>query len=68
MKEILVLGGGGFIGRNIVASLLDRDDCNVVAADIREGSNWNQFELDNVKKIALGELLMTLLISKLLTI
>lgn len=50
MKEILVLGGGGFIGRNIVASLLDRDDCNVVAADIREGSNWNQFELDNVKK------------------
>ena len=50
MKQILVLGGGGFIGRNIVASLLERTDCNVVAADIREGSNWNEFISDNNKK------------------
>ncbi len=40
MKEVLVLGGGGFIGRNIVEFLVDRGDCNVTAADIREGSNW----------------------------
>jgi UDP-glucose 4-epimerase len=40
MKEVLVLGGGGFIGRNIVKFLVDRGDCNVTAADIREGSNW----------------------------
>ena len=40
MKEVLVLGGGGFIGRNIVQFLIERGDCNVTAADIREGSNW----------------------------
>ena len=40
MKEVLVLGGGGFIGRNIVKFLINRGDCNVTAADIKEGSNW----------------------------
>ena len=40
MKEVLVLGGGGFIGRNIVEFLVDRGDCKVTAADIRAGSNW----------------------------
>lgn len=40
MKEILVLGGGGFIGRNIVEYLVNRGDCKVTAADIKEGSNW----------------------------
>lgn len=40
MKEVLVLGGGGFIGKNIVQFLIERGDCNVTAADIREGSNW----------------------------
>ena len=42
MKEILVLGGGGFIGRNIVEFLVNRGDCNVTAADIKEGSNWRE--------------------------
>lgn len=41
MKEILVLGGGGFIGRNIVEFLVNRGDCIVTAADIKEGSNWS---------------------------
>tara|TARA_B100000212_G_C27377149_1_gene535232 strand:- start:676 stop:1716 length:1041 start_codon:yes stop_codon:yes gene_type:complete len=42
MKNILVIGGGGFIGRNIVEYLVNRGDCNVTAADIREGSNWQK--------------------------
>jgi len=46
MKEVLVLGGGGFIGRSIVQFLIDRGDCNVTAADIREGSNWRGISSD----------------------
>ena len=42
MKKILVLGGGGFIGRNIAEFLVKRGDCYVVAADNKEGSNWNE--------------------------
>ena len=42
MKQILVLGGGGFIGRNIVSSLLERGGSIVTAADIQEGSNWSK--------------------------
>lgn len=49
MKEVLVLGGGGFIGRNVVQFLIDRGDCNVTAADIREGSNWRKISSD-IKK------------------
>jgi nucleoside-diphosphate-sugar epimerase len=49
MKKVLVLGGGGFIGRNIVQWLVDRGDCNVTGADIREGSNWAEIASD-VKK------------------
>ena len=46
MKEVLVLGGGGFIGRNIVEFLVNRGDCNVTAADIKEGSNWHKISND----------------------
>ena len=46
MKEILVLGGGGFIGRNIVEFLVKRGDCNVTAADINKGSNWDKISND----------------------
>lgn len=42
MKKVLVLGGGGFIGRNIVEYLVNRGDCEVTAADIKEGSNWSK--------------------------
>ena len=42
MKKILVLGGGGFIGRNIVENLVNRGNCIVTAADIKEGSNWHK--------------------------
>ena len=40
MKKVLILGGGGFIGRNIVNFLVKKGDCYVTAADIKEGSNW----------------------------
>ena len=46
MKEVLVLGGGGFIGRNIVDFLVKRGDCNVTAADIKAGSNWSKLSQD----------------------
>jgi UDP-glucose 4-epimerase len=48
MKEVLVLGGGGFIGRNIVQFLVDRGDCNVCAADIKKGSNWEGISSNSV--------------------
>ena len=41
MKKVLILGGGGFIGRNIIEFLVKRGDCHVVAADIKDGSNWH---------------------------
>jgi len=50
MKEVLVLGGGGFIGRNIVEFLVNRGDCIVTAADIKEGSNWHQISKDERKR------------------
>ena len=46
MKKVLVLGGGGFIGRNISEFLVKRRDCNVVAADIKQGSNWNELAVN----------------------
>jgi UDP-glucose 4-epimerase len=46
MKKVLVLGGGGFIGRNITEFLVKRCDCFVVSADIKEGSNWNELSLN----------------------
>ncbi len=47
MKEVLVLGGGGFIGRNIVQELVTRGDCFVTAADIKEGSNWDNLSTNS---------------------
>ena len=57
MKEILVLGGGGFIGRNIVQYLIDREDCNVTAADIKRGSNFNSIKEDPSKSIRFTEVI-----------
>lgn len=51
MKNVLVLGGGGFIGRNIVEFLVNRGDCYVTAADIKPGSNF-QAIIDDKNKSA----------------
>jgi len=48
MKKVLVLGGAGFIGRNIVEFLVKKGDCNVTAADIMEGSNWSKISNNEV--------------------
>ena len=50
MKKVLVLGGGGFIGRNITDFLVKRGNCYVVAADIRKGSNWDILTEQNPEK------------------
>tara|TARA_B100000963_G_C22588319_1_gene654224 strand:+ start:214 stop:1266 length:1053 start_codon:yes stop_codon:yes gene_type:complete len=44
MKKVLVLGGGGFIGRKIVEHLLRREDTHVTAADIREDASWAKWQ------------------------
>lgn len=49
MKRVLVLGGGGFIGRNIVKSLVERCDCIVTAADIRSDHDLDEI-LNDVNK------------------
>lgn len=47
IKKVLVLGGGGFIGRNIVEQLVRRGDCHVTAADLKAGSNWESLKNDH---------------------
>ena len=42
MKKILVVGGGGFIGRNIAEFLVKRGDCYVVSVDIKKGTTWDR--------------------------
>jgi nucleoside-diphosphate-sugar epimerase len=49
MKEVLILGGGGFIGRNIAEYLVNKGDCNVTVADIKKGSNWDKISNDESK-------------------
>jgi nucleoside-diphosphate-sugar epimerase len=50
MKKILVLGGGGFIGRNITEFLVKRGDCYVVSADTKKGSNFDILTVQEPKK------------------
>ena len=50
MKNVLVLGGGGFIGRNLAEFLVNRGDCNVTVADTKSGSNWDSIPSDGEKK------------------
>ena len=44
MKKVLVLGGGGFIGRSITSFLVDRNDCYVTAADTKKDSSWKNLK------------------------
>ena len=59
MKRVLVLGGGGFIGRNIVKSLVERCDCIVTAADIRSDHDLDEI-LNDVNKSSRLNMTMTL--------
>ena len=49
MKKILVVGGGGFIGRNITEFLVKRGGCYVVSADIKKGTNWDILSEQDLK-------------------
>lgn len=44
MKNILILGGGGFIGSAIAAYLINRNDCRVTVADLKKSSIINKLE------------------------
>mgnify|MGYP003320112635 CR=1 FL=1 len=57
MKEVLVLGGGGFIGRGCVEFLVNRVDCNVTAADFKEGYNCREISMDKSRRDLTGTLL-----------
>jgi len=56
MKTILVTGGGGFIGSNLVAALIDRGTHNVVVCDMF-GSNdkWRNLSKHHVFEIIVPE-------------
>ena len=57
MKEVLVLGGAGFIGRSIVQFLVDRGDCIVTSADLKAGPNFEEIKKDKNKSDRLNVLI-----------
>ena len=50
-QKILVLGGGGFIGRNIVKSLINDSSIFVTAADIKISSKDFEIKFENLEII-----------------
>lgn len=51
--RILILGGCGFIGRNIVQHLLSIGDCDITVADIKHDSLFDKIEQENYKNVNL---------------
>ena len=49
-KLIVIAGAGGFIGGNLVSSLLDRGHSNICAVDIKPFNQWYQV-FDNVENV-----------------
>ncbi len=45
MKKVLVLGGSGFIGRNIVQELLESTNYLVTVADVKENQSLNNMKM-----------------------
>lgn len=57
MKKVLVIGGSGFIGRNLVETLINRGDCHVTSADIKSNSKFTKIREDTQKSDRFNEVI-----------
>ena len=55
MKNLLITGGAGFIGSNIVASLCDRGEPVAVSDRLRSQEKWRNIAKRDLVELALVE-------------
>ena len=52
-KMIVITGGAGFIGSNLINKLISRNDYQIVSVDQNNEKNKNYFSSQNLKKFFL---------------